>query len=531
MPTGTLSGKGKALFEKIYNESKANGDSPEIAAKKAWAGVKSAGWHKNKDGEWVKGKSDVFSEFSMAVSKVSFDKASQERHITLVASDTDADLADERMSTHLFQDFVNRIEQDIPVPEAFRSVICEEGWCGGQPYLSISHYKSAGGKNVPGEIRVSYVDGNRFKSKAVLYDTELGKAVFKSLNDDLTGKSEFDDKVRVSIGFLDLAHKHGDFLFERKSLTDTCPKCAEGEGNKEYWEGVLVHEAFTRKPMNPRTDVEVQRMAILTKKDDAKSIVGEEVLAELDLEAKSQLDEEVVVVRSEDMDEDEHMASGTMKHESAVGDILYLQIPTQDDKIIGELKSVYEKFSLNWTEPIAQIKPVLEDKMPNEVIEEVKETKQVVEPVKEPEPVVEAPAVVQEESAVDKAVAILRSKLNEVKAKGAMGEVALQEIQPVFNELGAAVKSEFTPKADPATANIAEIVRSAVAEQMALVVAPLEAKIAELSMKSGVATAQKRDEGVVARSLTLRPTMPNQVAAASPQLTKIQQIAYKSTES
>lgn len=271
-------------------------------------------------------------------------------------------------------------------------------------------------------------------------------------------------------------------------------------------------------------------MAILTKKDDAKSIVGEEVLAELDLEAKSQLDEEVVVVRSEDMDEDEHMASGTMKHESAVGDILYLQIPTQDDKIIGELKSVYEKFSLNWTEPIAQIKPVLEDKMPNEVIEEVKETKQVVEPVKEPEPVVEAPAVVQEESAVDKAVAILRSKLNEVKAKGAMGEVALQEIQPVFNELGAAVKSEFTPKADPATANIAEIVRSAVAEQMALVVAPLEAKIAELSMKSGVATAQKRDEGVVARSLTLRPTMPNQVAA-SPQLTKIQQIAYKSTES
>lgn len=542
MPVGTLSGEAKDLFERIYNESRANGDSPEVAARKAWSGIKSAGWSKNKDGEWVKGKADVFQEFSMAVSKVSFDKATQERHITLVASDTDADLADEKMSIHLFQDFVNRIEQDIPVPEAFRSVICEDGWCGGQPYLSISHYKSAGGTNVPGEIRVSYVDGNRFKSKAVLSDTELGKAVFKSLNDDLTGKSKFDDKVRVSIGFLDLAHKHGDYLFERKSLTDICPKCAEGEGSKEYWEGVLVHEAFTRKPMNPRTDVEVQRMAILTKKDDAESIVGEEILAQLDLEAKSQVSEEdeVVVIRSEHMMDEDEMHSGTMSdgmmQESLVnGNVWYLRVPTQDVTIVGELKGIFEKAGWAWEtlndntlKPSTSQGNSLEAVMSEEITDEVKEPKQV-EPVKEPE-TVETPAPVQEESAVDKAVAVLRSKLSEIKAKGAMGDNALQEIQPVFNELGAAVKSELTQKADPATANIAEIVRSAVAEQMALVVVPLEARIAELSMKSGVAAAQKRDEGVVARSLTLRPQIPSQ-SVASPQLSKIQQIAWKSTES
>jgi hypothetical protein len=600
MPTGTLPESAKTLWEKIYNESLSNGDSKEIAARKAWSGTKSAGWHKNKDGEWVKGKSDVFAEFSMSVSKVAFDKATQERHITLVASDTDPDLADEKMSKHLFQDFVNRIEQEIPIPEEFRSAICEENWCGGQPYLSISHYKSAGGKNVPGEIRVSYVDGNRFKSKAVLHDTVLGKAVFKSLNDDLMGKSEFDDRVRVSIGFLDLAHKHGDFLFERKSLTDVCPKCAEGEGNKEYWEGVLVHEAFTRKPMNPRTDVEVQKMAIMTKKDDAESIVGEEVLKELDLESKSQVaDEELIIIKSDDMDED--MSSGTMmQHESATDEnIWYLKVPTHDDKIVDEIRGIFEKSGLAWVEEatkteggcshpashylvvedaqkpstwhlkvkdcsgkvdtrllgaakaaltvgyrgnkyagpnkeeaLAKLKRLyksaglewkadLEEQMPDDVVVEPKVEETKVEEPKTPEPVVE--------SAVDRAVAALKSKLAEVKAKGTVGDPALVEIQPAFNELGNAVKNDLAPKIDPATANIAEIVRSAIAEQMAQVVAPLQAEINELKTKSGIATMQKRDEGIVARSITLRPPLPTQ-QMVSPTLTKIQQIAYASTE-
>ena len=527
MPTGTLSGAGKALFEKVYEASKSGGDSPEIAAKKAWAAVKSAGWHKNKDGEWVKGKSDVFQEFSMAVTKVAFDKATQERNITLVASDTDPDLAEEKMSTHLFQDFVNRIEQDIPVPEAFRSAICEEGWCGGQPYLSISHYKSAGGRNVPGEIRVSYVDGNRFKSKAVLHDTVLGKSVFKSLNDDLTGKSDFDDKVRVSIGFLDLAHRHGDFLFERKGLTDVCPRCAEGEGNKEYWEGILVHEAFTRKPMNPRTDVEVQKMAILTKKEDAESIVGKEALAELDLEAKSQaVEEELVVIKSEhdehmmdeDEDEEEKKKKKDGEYKEEKKSIWHLKVPASNDTIMEEIKSIFEKSGLLW-EPVSE-EPVTEN------LEKVEEPV-VAEPEKVEEPRVSLPEVT--ESAFDRAVNTLRNKLTEMKSKGVVGEPALVEVQPVFNELGVAIKGELTPKIDPATANIAEIVRSAVAEQMTQIVAPLQAEIAELRAKSGVATMQKRDEGIVARSITLRPALPNQ-QAVSPQLTKIQQIAYASTE-
>jgi len=54
MPTGNLPEKPKALWEKIYQDSKSKGDSDEIAARKAWASIKTAGWHKTKpvDRDW-----------------------------------------------------------------------------------------------------------------------------------------------------------------------------------------------------------------------------------------------------------------------------------------------------------------------------------------------------------------------------------------------------------------------------------------------------------------------------------------------
>lgn len=342
-------------------------------------------------------------------------------------------------------------------------------------------------------------------------------------------------------------------------------------------------------------------MAIMTKKDDAESIVGEEVLAELDLEAKSQLEDELVVIRSENLEErvykvreaffnqfapppepqpynyvhsvmndsaivcyegkfykagyssdkDEikfekksswqEVEMGFVAVKSDVAPLWksdwYLRVSTPDGKISSELLNIAKSTATDdatWNElkfiaEKAGIEWASEEKMAelDNVIEETKEQEVLETPVTEE--VKTEPAPVVEETAVDKAVAVLRSKLLEVKSKGITGEPALVEIQSVFNELGKAVKSELTPKADPATANIAEIVRSAVAEQMAQIVAPLQAEIAELRMKSGVATAQNRDEGVVARSVTLRPVLPNAVAS-SPTMTKIQQLAWKSTE-
>lgn len=303
MPYSTLHGEAANTFEKIYNSAldTYKGDKQK-AAQTAWAGLKKAGYRKGENGEWHKSQ---LAEFSMAIVKASFDKKDQTMRFRAVASDTEPDLYGESMTPELFQDFVRRIDEKEPIPEAFKSAICEETWCGGLPYPSISHFRAGpNGSNVPGTLESVYIDGNRLKSVGVLHDTDLGRAVFKSLCDDLYAqKSGTDghDPVRISIGFLDLQHSHVgngmNYTFERKGLTDQCPMCIQGIGGKVYQKGVLVHEAFTRVPVNPRTEAEVERSmsdAIVTKKDDAASIVGD--LAEI-LVDKSKAD--VLTIKSD----------------------------------------------------------------------------------------------------------------------------------------------------------------------------------------------------------------------------------------
>ncbi|MDU9711639.1 hypothetical protein RGC52_08025, partial [Helicobacter pylori] len=83
------------------------------------------------------------------------------------------------------------------------------------------------------------------------------------------------------------AHKHGDngAVFVRESLKSVCPECQKGAGNKIYVDGYLVHLALTRKPVNPRTIIQAEdnamaKKSIVTRKDDALSIVQDESLVE-----------------------------------------------------------------------------------------------------------------------------------------------------------------------------------------------------------------------------------------------------------
>jgi hypothetical protein len=289
--TGNLPDAGAKIFEKVYKDAKANGKDDEYAAKVSWTAVHNAGWVKDGD-KWVKNKSEIVT-FSMAIVKASFDKGNQVMRWRAVASDTDPDLYEEKMSLELFSDFVHRINDKIPVPEEFESAICEEEWCGGTPYLSIAHYKSGEqSKNVPGKIESVYLDGTRLKSTGFLNNTPLGKAVFDSMNKDLyamksDGQPEVppEERIRISIGFLDLQHKHipsnsigNEFTFTRSATNNICPLCEQGIGGKIYMKGQLVHEALTRVPVNPRTAMEVERsMNIVTKADDAASIVGDDL--------------------------------------------------------------------------------------------------------------------------------------------------------------------------------------------------------------------------------------------------------------
>ena len=234
---------------------------------------------------------DSLVEMSMRITKASYNKSEPiPMKWVAIDSDVDEDLYQEKMSSELYNDFTRRINEDIPVPDEFAEAICEADWCGGMPYLSIAHFKSGNGKtNVPGEVESVFTDGTRLKSKGVLFDNPLGRKVFDSLREDLyMEKSGNDDHlpVRISIGFLDLEHRHvsqnntADFVFERTKLGSICPLCADGVGGKIYTKGHLIHLALTRVPANPRTQVSVEKSGmdeITSKRKDAESIIGEEL--------------------------------------------------------------------------------------------------------------------------------------------------------------------------------------------------------------------------------------------------------------
>lgn len=272
----------------------------ECVARVAWSAVKKK--YKKVGDKWVR-KADLV-EFDLYISKASYDKATGEMLWSAVASDTKEDDFGDEMSLELFSDFVARIEKDEEAPDIVKS----DFWSGGMPYLSISHYSDQNGKGVPGDVRSVYVDGERLKAKGIFHDTELGRACFRAICEDLYSENRsYDKPVRISIGFIDWKHKHkdGEFLFSRNSLSDKCPQCKNGNGGKIFLEGQLVHLALTRVPVNTRTEILTElSMAdeIKTRLDDAKSIVGEEAdeLEENELVGRSEL-----VVKSKDVIEEE----------------------------------------------------------------------------------------------------------------------------------------------------------------------------------------------------------------------------------
>src|SRR5687768_17603081 len=180
--------------------------------------------------------SDYLAQASMYITKATHDGKVMRWAAT--NSDTDKDSYAERMSLDLYQDFIFNIKNDVPVPEIFRNEVCSEFWDGGMPYVSVSHYPDLNGEAVPGEPIQLYVEGNgekaKLKAKGILYDSPLGHAVWRSLKEDKHKNPE--EKIRISIGFLDLAHKHGEDgdLFVREGLHSVCSQCLEGVGEKIY---------------------------------------------------------------------------------------------------------------------------------------------------------------------------------------------------------------------------------------------------------------------------------------------------------
>lgn len=248
----------------------------------------------------------LVSEFSFTITKATYDKVTDERRWAGTLSDTAKDVFDEKMSLQLFQEFITHVTQNDPIPEPFQT----EYYKGGMPYVSLSHYPDLNGKAVLGKTTDLYIDGKMLKAKGNFEDTPLGRAAFNAVCKSLYDTTEKDKKpVRLSIGFLDMGHVHGDKEFIRHSLKDVCPMCLDNIGDKEYRSGYLVHEALTRVPANPRTEIvaEVTKMAdIKTQLEDAVSIVGEELAAGVDKENTMVGKSEALVIKSEDVPPEAH---------------------------------------------------------------------------------------------------------------------------------------------------------------------------------------------------------------------------------
>lgn len=324
MPTGNLPEGAR----KIYNAAEANAkkttckdreDKDACAAKIAWSAVKNK--YKKVGDKWIP-KAEV-SSFSMAITRTSYDKATNTRRWKAVASDTADDLYNDNMTLELYEDFLSRIESKEQPPEAHRS----DFWSGGMPYLSVSHYSDLNGKGVPGPVDTVFIDGTELKSTGRFDDTPLGKACFQAISKDLDTKSAVpdDQKIRISIAFLDWKHKHKStgFVFDRMASEEAfCPECLKEmiesaetgklPKGKVFLQGQLVHLALTRVPVNERTKMEVER-SMTTRKEDAESIIGEELAEELDEASLVVGKSEALVIKAEEEEPEEIVEEG--KHE------------------------------------------------------------------------------------------------------------------------------------------------------------------------------------------------------------------------
>ncbi len=304
MPFSTMPEEAFRLWEEVYNRCIENGDSKEVAARKAYAALRRAGWYKGDDGKWHKRSAIV--EFSLRIEKASFDKKTGEMRWRAVASDTDIDDYGDRMTLELFNKFIERALSKEEPP-----VMTSDFWKGGMPYLSVSHYPDLNGKGVAGMADALYIDGNRFKAKGYFLDTAIGRAAFNAVCRDLYGDNEKSDKIRISIAFLDYSHRHmaDGSVFVRNSIDDVCLFCLNEarkgvDSGLEFLDGHLIHLALTRVPVNRRTSLEVER-AMVTRKEDAASIIGEELAEELEKESALVGRSEALVVKSDDESEAE----------------------------------------------------------------------------------------------------------------------------------------------------------------------------------------------------------------------------------
>lgn len=241
------------------------------------------------------------NEISFRISKAGT-SADGTRRFLAVVSDTGVDREGQRTSLELFADWIDRADgkklpvKFLPPPE--------------KPFLSVAHYRALDGYGVAGVVDKMYIDGDRFKVGGTFSDNKVGNALFDAVVADIAQQKSgaaSQPPIRISAGWYDLQHMHADgSIFTPKSATDRCEYCARnGDIGVIYQRGQLEHMAATRLPVNPRTEIGLETKSMETPttiKDDAASIVGDEIADELDIKSRVKTKSGAKVVTKADAD-------------------------------------------------------------------------------------------------------------------------------------------------------------------------------------------------------------------------------------
>lgn len=422
-----------------------------------------------------------------------------------VNSDTDWDLYEEKMTLDLYEKMLEYIQNDTPPPTPFKDMVCSGYWCGGMPYVSISHYPDLEGKAVPGQVLELFVDGTQLKARGVLFNNKLGNKVWKSLKEDeKIGVDE--DRIRISIAFLDLSHKHGESgaVFKRESVESVCPGCLRGEKNKVYLDGYLVHLALTRVPVNPRTimqpeDIMAKKAKIQTRQEDAVSIVGEELAEEIHESAVT--DKSDVLVEMSETDDVEQVLALESSHGKKDEEELTAK-DIEDADASDEKKKDKKDYKSLTAEDIKEI---------------VKST--LAETFTKPAEII---PVVEEKSALDLATDELYNSINKALAMpGATIEQKLESINPSLQEVGNAItvlvkesSGVISPVVQPNDQSMVLEAISALTKtvsQLAEDVAIVKEKSKEPVIPVSRIPAPRSIQPVVSQSQTQQPVNPGSV--------------------
>lgn len=467
---------------------------------------------------------NLLQNFNMYITKSSFSDGLMKW--SAINSDTESDLYGEKMTIQLYHKMLSYIENKVPPPAEFRSMVCSDYWCGGMPYVSLAHYPDMNGKAALGEPLVIYVDGNRLKAKGLMFDTPLGRAAWKGIKEDEALPPD-EDKIRISIAFLDLAHKHGDngSVFERKSITSVCPECLKGVGNKIYLDGYLVHLALTRKPVNPRTKMEEDIMtkkskSITTRKEDAVSIVGDESLVEEIEKSALEVKSDVLIEMSDTVSDTPVVEEAKTKKDTEEMTAKDEQEADMEDDMDGDeykdkKKESMSKKSLTQEDVVEIVKSVLAEvsaKAETPVSTEKSNT-------------VAVPDAEVKKSALDLATDELYNSINQaIQLQGATIEQRLEAINPALQNLGTSITSlvrESMGVEVPAPVSNDQAVVLEAITSVAKSVEALAQKVAIIEEKSQTPSANvvqsripapRSIQPVVSQSQTSTPSNPNSIA-------------------